>query len=235
MNTTRQKSKVFGAAFLFQFVTSFTSSAVLKPLWFVPGNISQTMLNIAGAPWLMRAAILLDGLTALGVIVLGSVLFLALRKQNEKIALTALGFYILEGALLAASKAQSFALLRISQEYASAASPFLLALGQVTYDAMDFAGNTLHMLAFCFGAILFYTLLYQSGIVPRALSLWGLITVIPCLVGTLLAIVGLQAPFAIYVPYVPFEIVIGVWILVKGIQDVPEIVPNRAERLAAET
>ena len=75
------------------------------------------------------------------------------------------------------------------------------------------------MLAFCAGAIIFYSLLDRSRVVPRWLSLWGLIAVFPCLVGTLAAIFGFQLPFAIYLPYVPFEFVIGIWILVKGVQE----------------
>lgn len=56
-------------------------------------------------------------LTAVGVIFLGTVLFATLRKQNERIALTALGFYILEAALLAVSRMESFALLSFSEAY----------------------------------------------------------------------------------------------------------------------
>jgi hypothetical protein len=57
--------------------------------------MSTTMLNIAANPGLMRANILLDMFTALGVIFLGAMLFLTLRQQNEKMALTAWGFYLL--------------------------------------------------------------------------------------------------------------------------------------------
>ena len=67
MNTVSKTSRVLGIAFLLQFVTSFTSSAILKKSWFVPGNISETMLKIANNPWQMRTIILLDMLTALGV------------------------------------------------------------------------------------------------------------------------------------------------------------------------
>ena len=84
--------------------------------------------------------------------------------------------------------------------------------------AMDFVGFTLHMLAFCPGAILFYYLLYKSDAVPRALSLWGLITVVPLLVATVLSIFEVEVPFVVALPYVPFEFVIGVWILAKGTQ-----------------
>jgi len=223
MNTVNKTSRILGVAFLLQFVTSFSSGAFLKQAWFVPGNISETMLKIADNPWLMRTTILLDMLTALGVIFLGVILFLTLRKQNEKMALVALGFYILEAALLAVSRTEAFSLLRISQEYAAAANPALQTMGQVAYESMDYVGNTLHMLAFCLGGILFYFLLYKSRVVPAALSLWGLIATFPMLIGTLTQIFGYTLPFIIYVPYVPFELVIAVWILVKGIKDVSEI------------
>jgi hypothetical protein len=78
------------------------------------------------------------------------------------------------------------------------------------------------MFAFCPGGILFYYLLDKSRIVPRVLSLWGLITVFPCLIATLFAVFGYEVPFFVYLPYVPFEFVIGVWILVKGIK-IPEM------------
>ena len=182
--------------------------------------MSATLLKIANTPWLLRANIFVDMLTALGVTFLGVLLYLTLRKENEQIALTAMAFYILEGALLAVSRMGTFSLLRLSQEYAAAGQPAnLLLLGQVTYEAMDFAGNTLHMLAFCLGAIPFYWLLYRSRIVPRWLSLWGLITTFPMLVGTLTQVFGYTIPFGFYVPYVPFELMIGIWIVVKGIEE----------------
>jgi hypothetical protein len=220
MTTANKTSKVLGVAFLLQFVTSFSSGVFLKLAWFVPGNIGETMLKIADNPGLMRANILLDMLTALGVTFLGVILFITLRKQNEKMALTALGFYLLEAALLAVSRTEAFSLLRISQEYATAANPALQTIGQVAYESMDFVGNTLHMLAFCLGGILFYYLLDKSRIVPRALSLWGLITVFPMLIGTVSQIFGYTLPFFLYAPYVPFEFAIGVWILVKGISEI---------------
>ena len=218
MDTVNKSSKILGVAFLFQFITSFSSGAFLKQSWYVPGDMSETMLRIANNSLWLRANILLDMLTALGIIFLGAMLFLTLRKQDEKIALTALGFYIVEVALLAVSRMDAFALLRMSQEYVLAGQPAsLLAMGQVTYESMDFAGNTLHMLVFCPGAILFYYLLYKSSSVPRLLSVWGLVAVFPMLIGTLTQIFGYTLPFIFYLPYVPFEFVIGIWILVKGI------------------
>ena len=220
MNTVNKTSRVLGVAFLLQFVTSFSSGAFLRQAWFVPGNISETMLKIANNPWLMRANILVDMLTALGIIFLGAMLFVTLRNQSEKIALVALGFYILEAALLAVSRIEAFSLLRISQEYVTAGQPaYLETMGNLAFESMDFVGSTLHMLTFCIGGILFYYLLYKSKIVPHVLSLWGLITVFPMLIATLSAIFGYELSFFLYVPYIPFELVVGVWILVKGVKE----------------
>ncbi len=226
MNSVNNTSRILGVAFLLQFVTSLSSGMMLHQLLIVPGNTSESMIKIAKNPSLMRANILVDMITALGIIFLGAILFMTLRKQNEKIALVALGFYTLEAVLLAASRVETFSLLRISQEYVTAGHPaYLQTMGNLAFESMNFVGMTLHMFAFCLGAILFYYLLDQSRIVPRALSLWGLITVFPCLIATLLAIFGYEASLVspatvlLYVPYIPFEFVIGVWILVKGIRE----------------
>lgn len=237
MNSVTKTSRILGVAFLLQFITSFVSNVFILPqaigssAMSAPGNFAENLVHIANNSWLLRVFILLDMFTALGVIFLGAMLFLTLRNENEKIALTALGFYILEGALLAASKLDTFLLLRLSQEYVAAAQPAnLLLMAQMSYETMLFVGGTLHSLAFCLGATLFYYLLDQSRLVPRALSLWGLITILPILFGTLLAILGYEIPFIFYVPYVPFELVIGLWILVKGIN--PQQENNLALKLA---
>ncbi len=219
MMNSIKTSRILGLAFLLQFVTSFASAMFLRTTWYVAGNMSETLIKIAANSFLMRVTILLDVLTALGVIFLGAMLFITVRKQNEKMALTALGFYILEGALLAASRLAAFSLLRLGEEYVRTGQPVLLqTFGQLAFESMEFVGSTLHMLAFCLGALLFYYLLDKARIVPRALSLWGLITVIPLLVGTLTQVFGYTIPFAFYLPYVPFELVIAVWILFKGVK-----------------
>jgi hypothetical protein len=222
MNTVSRTSRILGVAFLLQATTSLASGLIMKLALIVPGSIRESMINIANEPWLMSANILGEMITAAGVIFLGAILFVVLRKQNEEMALVGLGLYVLEGALLAASKIAGFALLRISQEYITAGQPASLeTMGSLAMGSMDF-GYTLLMVAFGLGAILFYWLLYKSRVIPRALSLWGLATVPITLVASIFAIFGFQVPFAVYLPYVPFEFVVGIWILVKGISETNE-------------
>jgi hypothetical protein len=216
MHTDSKTFRILGLAFLLQFITSFTSGMIMKLALTVTGNIGETMLKIANNTWLMRVNILGDILTAAGVIFLGVMLYITLRQQSEILALVGLGLYILEGAMLAASRIEAFSLLRISQEYLAAGQPAaLLMTGSLAFESANFAFQA-GMLAFCIGGLLFYYLLDKARIVPRFLSLWGLIAVLPCLVGTLAQFFGSSIPFYWYLPYVPFELVIGLWLLIKA-------------------
>jgi len=219
MNAVNKTSRILGIAFLLQFVTSLGSAMLLRQAWLVAGDMSASMIKLANNAALLRANVIVDMLTALGIIFLGCMLFITLGKQNEKMALVALGFYILEAALLATSQLAAFSFLRLSQEYAAAGQPtYLQTLGSLTFESMNFVGSDLHMLAFSLGGVLFYYLLDRSRLVPRVLSLWGLIAVLPFLIGIPLTIMGHTVSLAFYLPYIPFELVIGIWILIKGIK-----------------
>lgn len=218
MTTSKYPSKILGIAFLFQFITSITSGMFLQPALVEPGNIGETMANIADYAWLMRTYILVDMLTAMGIVFLGVMLFATLRKQHETMALVGLGLYILEATLLAGSRLAAFWLLRMSEEYVAVGQPaYLQTMGNLALESMEYVGLLLHLLVFCLGAIIFYLLLYQSRLIPRGLSLWGLITLIPILFGTVAAMFDYEVSAVAYLPYLPFEFVVGIWILVKGL------------------
>jgi len=216
MNSDDRAPRILGVAFLLQAFTLLVSGLILEVALIVPDDISETMIRIANHAWLLRANVFGEMITAAGVIFLGAVLFLTLRRQSEIMALVGLGFYILEATLLAASRISALSLLRISQEYSTVGHPIgLQAIGNMTLASMN-SGYQLLMLPFCLGAILFYYLFYKSAIIPRALSLWGLTAVSLALIATVSALAGHELSFAVYLPYLPFEFVVGVWILFMG-------------------
>ncbi|MFP4362496.1 MAG: DUF4386 domain-containing protein [Spirochaetia bacterium] len=213
----KRPSRILGAAFLFQFITSLFSGIALSGNLFVAHSMEQTLLNIAANPLLARGYIFVDMLTAMGIVFLGVMLYLALRHENEKMALTAFGLYILEIALLAVSKGDAFALIHLSSEYAAHPSEALLAQGASLFHSMEFAGVNLHMLVFCTATVLFHLLLLRSKIVPLFFPIWGLVSLSLVSTATIASLFGITLPFALYLLYVPFEFVIGLWILIRGV------------------
>jgi Domain of unknown function (DUF4386) len=224
MGTTEKKSRILGLAFLIQFVTSFMNGLVVLPMatgvqgFGLPDDIGQTMATVAKNAGLIHLDILLELVTAAGVIFLGAMLYSAVRKQNEGLALTAFGLYVLEGALIASTKLGLFALLVLSQQFIAAGSPVSLKpTARMVYEVMSYSSTMLNFAA-CLGITIFYALLFRARTVARPLSLWGLVSVQGVFAGVLMGLFGVKAPIFLYVLYIPFELVIAVWILIRGVK-----------------
>jgi len=219
MNSGKNTPRFLGAAFLLQAVASAVAGLILLQPLIVSGNIIDTMTNIANNALQMRASIVVEMITVIALVILSVLLFVTLKKQNMKIALVALGLRLTEVALLAVSRIATFALLRISQESVIAGHPaYLQTLGNLFYELQEFA-YSLNMVFFTLGATLFYYLFYKSGYIPRVLSLWGLIAAPLAFIGTLGELFGIVVPLVVFLPNLPFELAIGLWLMIKGIRD----------------
>jgi len=222
MNLDKNTPRLLGAAFLLQAIASLVGGLILLQPLIVSGNIIDSMTNISNNALQMRASIVVEMITAIGIVILGVLLYITLKKVSLKISLVALGLYIIEAALLAASRIPAFSLLRISQESVIAGHPtYLQTLGNLSYESQSF-GYDLHMLAFALGATLFYYLFFKSGFLPRILSLWGLIAAPLALIGILFALFGYDVPIVVFLPNLPFELTMGIWLMVKGIRNSSE-------------
>lgn len=215
-----------GAAFIFVFAASLLSgllinSALGVELFGNTASISDTLTNVSNNAALMRAGILVELLNVAGITILAALLYRALKQQNHTLALIALGWWLAEGVLLAVSSIGAYELISLGHAFMEAgapeASPYQ-QLGAFLYHGLDGRAYDLHMLFFCLGALIWYSLFYQSALIPRALPLWGLTSVALVTLGSLILLydAAISVPTLLYVPYIPFELVIGVWLVAKG-------------------
>lgn len=207
-----------GAAYISQFSTSLAAGLLTKSV--LSGDVGD-VLSAAGvdANW-VRMVILLELLTSVGIIALTSLLFVALRDTVRWAATVAFALWLVEATVLAVSMLGLYALLDLGGTdvaSGSAASVADAAVGSFALGLREHAGDVA-MLFFCAGALLWYPLFVRTRFVPRWLGIWGLASVVPVCVATLISVWDgdLQAPFLLYAAYVPFEFVVGMWLLVKG-------------------
>ena len=216
MNTDNKGARLLGATFLIVAVATLLSDFVLRSL-LGSGSISDSLVNIANNTVTMRIAILLDLITAVGIVVLAVLLFVLLQKQNKTVALVALGWGLGQAAILAVSKISTFSLLSISQEFVKAGAPgssHFQSLGILFRDA-GIWGYTTVLLFFAIGGILFYYLFDKSRVVPRGLSVWAIIAACLALIEGLFRIFDVDIIYLL-LPNIAFELVIGVWLIAKG-------------------
>lgn len=216
MSSNTSIARYLGAAFLFQAISSLiTGVFMLEPL-VVEDDIIQTMINISENAVQVRADIIGWVLTAMGIIALGALLYLSLKAVNKPVALIAFGLYIAEATILAVSRIATFGLLHISQESTAAGHPdYFQALGRFYYEVQAF-GNTLHVLFFAVGATLFYYLLVKSRLIPNPLALFGLTAASLAVIGMFVTMLGQDVPIILFIPNLPFELGVGLWLVAKG-------------------
>lgn len=216
MEATTTKNGLFqllGVAFFVQASTSLIGGLLFKRLE-SNINIESTMGNMANNISTIYGSVLLQIVTAVVIIILGVAMYLTAGHINKTMAMIALSFYIFEAVLLAVSQIFIFGLVEASQLYLTSGDVGLVSLGNVLLSCRDFTGK-MAIIPFGLGAILFYYLLMKAKTIPKWLSLWGLVTVPFILIGVPLMAFGVTVPFALFIPYVPFEFFTGIYILIR--------------------
>ena len=217
MNTVR----LLGIAQLIVFVSALLSDRLLASV-VGSGSISNILVNISKNIPRMRIANLFALVDSVAVIVLVVLFYIVFNRQYEIMALVALGFFLAEAIALAISKVGGFALIPLSQEFVEAGAPessYFQTLGDFLYYGVDRQGYHIHNLFFCLGGILWYSLFLKSGYIPQALSLWGLVAISLLLIPVLMQLYARNSThpvMAVGILYLPFELVLGLWLLVKG-------------------
>jgi hypothetical protein len=147
-----------------------------------------------------------------------------LKEYNEGMALGAVGFRIIEGAIFLVSGMCILALVPLSQEYVQAgasAEPYFQTIGDLlltgyTIDQAVVPG----VFAFSIGALMYYYIFYQTKLVPRWLSVWGLVGVTLGIVNGLYDMFGgipnETVSMLLDLPIFAQEMVLAVWLIVKG-------------------
>jgi hypothetical protein len=163
-------------------------------------------------------------------------LYPVLKRQNQALALGAVGFRIIENVLGIVSAICLLSLIPLSQEYVKAGASnasFFQASGTLLLGARDTISN-IHLIPFCIGALMYYYVFYQSKLIPRWLSGWGLIAIIMNLASALLVLFNLIGNFStaqvvLSIPIGVQEMVLAVWLIVKGFN------PSAVASLSAKT
>ena len=151
-------------------------------------------------------------------------LYPILRKHSEGLALGAVGFRLVEGALYLVGVVGLLSLLALSQEFVkmgSSDSSSFQPLGASLLAGYRWAYYAAGPVAFCIGAMMYYYIFYQTRLVPRWLSVWGLVgatLLIAAAVSLMFHLIGYLSTFQalLVLPIAVQEMVLAVWLILKG-------------------
>ncbi len=219
MNSYRKTAIVVGALYLISYVGVFAGAALVEPVLSGPDILANVYPNRSQ----LILGVLVELVNAIAVIGIGALLFPVLKRQNEGLALGYAGVRVVEGIASVLVSVSVLPLIDLSREYiaggaADAAS--LQAAGALALAQRHWASDLLLLVFFALGALILYTLLYQSRLLPRFIPIWGFIAVAMVVAGNLLPVPGMEEGFhpaqLLFFPIILNELFLAVWLIVKG-------------------
>ncbi|MBX7233187.1 MAG: DUF4386 domain-containing protein [Caldilineales bacterium] len=217
MSSTRKIAVITGVLFILATLTGPLLATPLTP-------------DMTGADYLVRfaeqtnqaaAGVLLWIISAFTGAGIAIAMYPVLKERNPGLAMGSVIFRTIEAAFYLVGKVCLLSLLTLGQQFRAAGAverPALQAIGNLLVSVYDHAG-LVAVFAFCVGAYMYYTLLFQARLIPRWLSGFGVVAITLLLTACVLATfsgnpitsyIPLAAPIAVQ------EIILAVWLIVKG-------------------
>ena len=154
-------------------------------------------------------------LVVVGIVV---TLYPILKKHNEALALGFSGLRFMEAISTMIHSIILLSLLTLGRQVAAAGSPDASTLqlaGTLHLAAREWTFMIGSGLVWSLSALLLNVLLLQKTLVPRWLSIWGLVGATVVLVNTLFDMLAITIPNLGYLMLLN-ELFLGVWLIVKG-------------------
>jgi hypothetical protein len=221
VNSTRRISIATGALFIVATIAALAASA-LEPA--ITGT--DYLTRVANHHNRLAAAAFLYLIAAVTSVGIAIALYPLLTKINAALAIGSVVFRTIEAVFYTAAVVSLLSILTLGQQLATAPADNRAPIHAIAdslrsvRDHSTLAG----VFAFCLGALMYYTLFYRSRIVPRWLSGWGVAGVLLMLTASLLALFS-NSPVTGYtlliLPIAVQEIVLAIWLLVKGFNPSP--------------
>ncbi len=219
MEPIRRTAIIVGVLFITATVAYSIGIALIDPLMDTPEYLTEIAEN-ENQVKLGSLLVLIDTVAVVGIAV---IIFPVLRRVNESLALWYVGARITESILFIAYVFSVLMLVTLSHNSANAgatAAPSFQTSGDLLVAVGGWIDALNYTAVFAIGALILYSILYRSRLVPRFLSVWGLIGGICCIVAGLSIMFGLDsssmAVIALFLPIAVNEMVLAIWLIVKG-------------------
>jgi hypothetical protein len=214
MNSTKNTARITGILFIAAMVTFMLGNGLIGAIL----NVPDFLVDVYPNKTQVILGILFELMNSVAVVGIAIVLFPILKKHNETIALGYIGFRVIEAAILIIGAIGPLLLITLSQEYLRAGTPdtsYFQTLGALAIAGHDLAFQVA-MIVLGIGSLMVCYLLFQSKLIPRFISVLGLVGYASLIISALFEIFGTNTGMILFLPGALFEIVLPIWLIVRG-------------------
>ncbi len=196
-----------GALFLLAIFAAIAGGAMIDAVLGKPDFAA----NFMAGKMILSSGVALEYVNGIAVIGIAAFLYPVLRQHNEAIAIFYVGFRLVEAILYLLGATIPLVMLALASRGVMANSQTLVPLLALRSGMMELAVPVFLSL----GCLLLNYSFFKTGIIPRSLSIWGLIAAVLVSIGNIWAWPAL-VQIALVLPVLFYEIVLGLWLIIKG-------------------
>ena len=218
MTSYKKNAVIIGILFIIATGFLFIGGALYGPILDTPDYLQVAYPNRVSA----IIGILIEFSCILAIPLIPVFAYPVLRKHSQTLALTYLVFRLFEAVLFLLVDITKLSLIKVSQLYLNAESSnaeMIASIGAVIQGWNEWAW-VFYVLIFGVGALIFYISLVQSKLLPRWISIWGLVAILLMMASAFLAMFSIELPDAIFgllvIPIAVQEMVMALWLIIKG-------------------
>ena len=221
MNTDRMNARWAG---VFYIIATVAPILTISFIGFLGGGVAGEPIpdylgNVSANERHVIIGMLIELIWALAVVGIVVMLFPILKKHNEALALGFSALRFIEAISTVIHSIILLSLLTLSQEFVQAGAPeasYYQTAGTVFLAAREWTFMIGSGLVWSLSALVLNYILYQSKLIPRWLSVWGLVGATLSFATYLLQFFSINLTEFLFLPIAVQEMVFAVWLIVKG-------------------
>lgn len=214
MRKIRKDSIAVGLLFIIAIFASLIGGTIIESVITTEGYL-ETLTNNSSS---LRVGVILELVNGIAVIGIAVILYKYIKIYSERFAVAYIGLRIIEAiaCVFAAITAMSF--ITLSRDFSAVD---LANLNVIENVINGFRNNVLGIVVpifFSFSSFMLYYTFYRIQLVPRYISIWGLIGVVLIFSMNVFGISGnIQMLFAL--PIITNELFLGFYLIIRGLKN----------------
>jgi len=216
MKSNKKAGRLVGLLFLLIFVTGITVYQFLQGPVLFSDDFLTTTSESSNEIIISTLLLFLSGITS---VVIAAILLPIFKKYSITLAFLYLAFSILGFIAIFIDNISVLSMLEISLEYTKNSpenSDILNTFGNIFYKKHWWT-HYLSLLISCFPVFILYYTLYLSKLIPKLISIIGIIAVILMFIEILFSILGNSISLNMLLPIGLIQLILPIWLILKGL------------------
>ena len=217
MKSNKKTGRLVGLLFLLIFATGIMVYQILQgPVLFSDDFLTTTSAN---SDEIIVSTLLLF-LSGVMSVIIATLLLPIFKKHSITLAFLYLAFSVVGFIAISIDNISVLSILELSLEYTkneTGNSDLFNILGNVFYKK-HWWSHYMSLLISCFPVFILYCTLYVSNLIPKVISIVGIIAVILMFIEILFSLFGNSISMNMLIPMGIIQIILPLWLILKGLK-----------------